>query len=372
MKNIVKLYAPILRKDDATREVEGYAFVNEDVGDGVILPRSLMEAMTDDYMKWANVREMHQPRAVGTVTTLTWDDKGALMRVKVVDDEAWKKVEEGVLRGFSVGVKLRSAVKTPDGSVRATNGVWFETSLVDRPKDPDSPFAIARMDDEAEEGEVEVTEETTETEEEEVETTEDADRGEFLDSLKSAANFWVLDAVCSRLNSALWSCLSDNRQDDMPGIIDEFKKFVTGGGLQRSETLTEAELSLLGAITPRMEAATATLQVMPAHSELVTRAETAETSVTRLEGELATVRAELEALRAEPDPTQPKPVLTFNPVERLIGRGGLPSPESAEAKAKSDADQELRALMAEDWSTKTEAEKQAAIARVAALKALVA
>lgn len=362
MKNIVKLYAPILRKDDATREVEGYAFVNEDVGDGVILPRSLMEAMTDDYMKWANVREMHQPRAVGTVTTLTWDDKGALMRVKVVDDEAWKKVEEGVLRGFSVGVKLRSAVKTPDGSVRATNGVWFETSLVDRPKDPDSPFAIARMDDEAEEGEVEVTEETTETEEEEVETTEDADRGEFLDSLKSAANFWVLDAVCSRLNSALWSCLSDNRQDDMPGIIDEFKKFVTGGGLQRSETLTEAELSLLGAITPRMD--------MPDQSELVTRAETAETSVTRLEGELATVRAELEALRAEPDPTQERPVLTFNPVERFIGRGGLPPEGSAEAAKADELKAEYRALMAEDWATKSEAEKQAAALRVAELKKL--
>lgn len=128
-------YCPIERRDDESRIVEGYTFVNEEVGDGYRLTRAAMEAASSDFMRFANVREMHQPNAIGVVESLTWDDTGCLVRVKVVCDKAWEKVKSGVLKGFSVGAKpVISRGKT------VLSCIWSELSLVDRPFDPGALF----------------------------------------------------------------------------------------------------------------------------------------------------------------------------------------------------------------------------------------
>lgn len=143
--------AKITRRDDESRIVEGYCFVNEIVpGEGGIrLKRSAMEAATPDYEKWSNIREMHQPKAIGTARGegvidgekvelgVQWDDKGCFIRCKVVDDEAWKKCQEGVLQAFSIGVRP-TVVRGKD----VESCTWFDTSLVDRPKDPDTPAFV--------------------------------------------------------------------------------------------------------------------------------------------------------------------------------------------------------------------------------------
>lgn len=129
------LTVPITRIDEETREVEGYAFVNEVVpGEGGIrLKRTAMEAATSDYMKWGAIREMHQPSAVGTAVEAKWDEKGLVVRAKIVDDQAWEKCREGVYKAYSVGVQPR-VMRGND--VEACTHV--ETSLVDRPKDEDA------------------------------------------------------------------------------------------------------------------------------------------------------------------------------------------------------------------------------------------
>lgn len=139
----LQLFAPISRVDAKERIVEGHAFVNEVVeGEGGIrLLRSTMEAATPDYMRWGAVREMHQPSAVGTALDVQWDETGAFFRCKVVDDAAWAKVEAGVYKGFSVGVLPR----VMRGN-NVTVACWAETSLVDRPKDPDTAFSVFRAE----------------------------------------------------------------------------------------------------------------------------------------------------------------------------------------------------------------------------------
>src|SRR5712692_3853011 len=139
----IYLFAPITRIDDEERIVEGYCFVNEvvDGEGGIRLKRSAMEEATAEYLQWGAIRSMHQPLAAGTALSIVWDEKGALLRGKIVDDQEWRKVKEGVYKGYSVGVapKLRRGLDVE-------KCVWIENSLVDRPKDWDAKFTLHRAD----------------------------------------------------------------------------------------------------------------------------------------------------------------------------------------------------------------------------------
>lgn len=146
MKTTIKpihLFAPIERVNDDERTITAYAFRNEvvDGEGGVRLRRTAMEAATDDYMQWANIRRMHQPDPVGVAQAVEWDDKGALMTLRVQDDDAWNKVKAGVYKGLSVGVLPRVM-----RGREVTACKWFETSLVDRPKDTDCNFLVVRAE----------------------------------------------------------------------------------------------------------------------------------------------------------------------------------------------------------------------------------
>lgn len=140
MKTIYETF-PISRIDEESREVEGYAFVNEIVpGEGgVRLKRSAMEAATADYLANGTSREMHQPSAVGKPMSVEWDKTGAKVRVKVVDDKAWEKVKAGVYKMFSVGV-IPKVMRGKD--VETAN--WWDTSLVDVGKDKDAKVSVWR------------------------------------------------------------------------------------------------------------------------------------------------------------------------------------------------------------------------------------
>jgi hypothetical protein len=139
-----RLFAEIKRVDDAQRMAEGYAYVNPVVkGEGgVRLLRSTMEEASKGYMEFPAVREMHSGSAVGTGKGIEWDKKGCFIRAKIVDDDAWNKVKEGVYRGFSIG--LSGMLLRGKDVVKAD---WVETSLVDRPADPDARITLFRAVD---------------------------------------------------------------------------------------------------------------------------------------------------------------------------------------------------------------------------------
>ncbi len=107
MRNQVHFYGEIQKRDDAKRLVEGYASTEAVDSDGEIILRSGLQEALDGYMEYGNVREMHSASAVGVTKEAEIDDRGLFIVVKVVDDDAWKKVQEGVYKGSSIGGRVK-------------------------------------------------------------------------------------------------------------------------------------------------------------------------------------------------------------------------------------------------------------------------
>jgi phage head maturation protease len=135
-------YAPISKTDDDKRMVYGYASTEAVDSQGEVVKKDAIAAAIDDYMKFANIREMHQASAVGKAKQATVDAKGLYLAAKVVDDVAWNKVKEGVYNGFSIGGR----VKTMIGN-EITGLSLSEISLVDRPANPEAIFDVWKLDD---------------------------------------------------------------------------------------------------------------------------------------------------------------------------------------------------------------------------------
>ena len=136
----MRLYAPIVKIDSEQRMVFGYASTEALDSQGEIIKREAVEAALPAYMRFANIREMHQPSAVGIAKQADVDDKGLYLTAKVVDDDAWAKVKEGVYKGFSIG----GHVVTRDPADRSviTQIELSEISLVDRPANPEAVIDI--------------------------------------------------------------------------------------------------------------------------------------------------------------------------------------------------------------------------------------
>lgn len=92
----------------------------------------------------APLREMHQLSAVGAGKEMDFDDsvKSIHMGFKVVDDDAWVKVQEGVYTGFSQGGRY---VKTwKKGALTYYTADPGEISLVDNPCLPSATFEYVK------------------------------------------------------------------------------------------------------------------------------------------------------------------------------------------------------------------------------------
>ncbi len=137
-------YMPFERVDDEKREVEGVCYANASVvGDKWNLTRGAMERALPRYMEMPCVRAMHQSIAAGKGEQAWIDDDGKIhLRSVIVDDNEWKKVKAGVYRGYSIGGK---PIIARGHNIEEFD--WIETSLVDRPKDPDAVFDIVRVEE---------------------------------------------------------------------------------------------------------------------------------------------------------------------------------------------------------------------------------
>lgn len=141
----MRFYGSISRVDAEQRMVWGYAStIDADCADGQIITRGALENAVDDYMRFANIREMHQPSAVGVAREASVDDGGLYIGAYVQDDVAWKKVTAGVYKGFSIGAKATDRDPQDRKVVRGIN--LIEISLVDRPADPGAVFDVWRAE----------------------------------------------------------------------------------------------------------------------------------------------------------------------------------------------------------------------------------
>jgi phage head maturation protease len=134
----MRFYWPIAKVDAEQRMVWGYASTEAEDDQGETVTREALAAALDDYMRFANIREMHQPSAVGIATQASVDDKGLYLAAKIVDADAWQKVVEGVYKGFSIGGRV-TARDVADR--RLITGLRLtEISVVDRPANPEAMF----------------------------------------------------------------------------------------------------------------------------------------------------------------------------------------------------------------------------------------
>jgi hypothetical protein len=155
MKNL-NLFAQIAKIDEAKREVWGVATSEIVDKDGEVFDyqssKPYFKSWSDEIAKatdgksLGNVREMHEPSAVGKLVEIGFDDELKEIRVvaKIIDDHAWQKCTQGVYTGFSIGGAYVSAWKEGDFTRYTARPV--EISVVDNPCNPGAHFTAVKAD----------------------------------------------------------------------------------------------------------------------------------------------------------------------------------------------------------------------------------
>lgn len=146
----MKLFAQISKVDEQKRLVYGRAVQEVADNSGEIYDyetsKPYFKSWSEDFEKstdgksLGNIRAMHGTIAAGKATSVDFDDKEKAVDItaKVVDDNEWKKVIEGVYTGFSIGG--RYIKKWTDGDLVRYTASPNEISLVDKPCIPTAKF----------------------------------------------------------------------------------------------------------------------------------------------------------------------------------------------------------------------------------------
>lgn len=144
MDDNIRLYLPFAKKDNDKRVVAGYATSEALDSQGEIVKLDAIKKALPDYMKFGNIREMHQWSAVGKAVQATVDEskKALYLVAKVVDENAWQKCKEGVYNGFSIGGRILKKINNEIQELTLN-----EISLVDRPANPSAVFSLVKMAD---------------------------------------------------------------------------------------------------------------------------------------------------------------------------------------------------------------------------------
>lgn len=142
------VFAPILKKErqsDGTLLVTGIATDDTlDIDDQIADPEWLERAMPA-WFEYGNIREQHSNVAAGVATKLEQDGSRHIVTARVVDPNSVNKVELGVLKGFSIGIRnprIAHDKAAPGG--RIVDGEIVEVSLVDRPANPSCMIELAK------------------------------------------------------------------------------------------------------------------------------------------------------------------------------------------------------------------------------------
>ena len=156
MNSLATSYAQIVKAEkqaDGTLKVYGKATDDSlDIDSQICDPNWLAAAMPDWFESGGNIREQHSNIAAGVATD--YERKGAehFITALVVDPVSVKKVETGVLKGFSIGIRSPRIIRDEKAANgRIIDGQIVEVSLVDRPANPNAKLMLAKA---AENGEL--------------------------------------------------------------------------------------------------------------------------------------------------------------------------------------------------------------------------
>jgi hypothetical protein len=92
------------------------------------------------------VRAMHGRVAAGKLTDIAFDDdaRRVIVSAKIVDDDEWRKVQEGVYTGFSQGGRYLKRWPDPETGLIRYTAEPQEISLVDLPCLPEATFEVVK------------------------------------------------------------------------------------------------------------------------------------------------------------------------------------------------------------------------------------
>jgi HK97 family phage prohead protease len=141
----LRFYGDIQRVNTEERIVSGYAATTQEASDGLTIVRDAYASALTEYMRFANIREMHRPSAVGVAREAEVDDTGLWIDAFIQDADAWDKVKTGVYKAFSIGAKITERDAEDETLIRGIRIV--EISLVDRPADPGAVIEVFRAED---------------------------------------------------------------------------------------------------------------------------------------------------------------------------------------------------------------------------------
>ena len=149
MSNLTTAFFQIEKADrnaDGTMTVYGKATddsidIDQQICDGNWLDR----AMPHWFKTGGNIREQHSNIAAGVATDYEAKADGHYISALVVDPVSVKKVEAGVLKGFSIGIKNPRVTRDKSAANgRIVDGQIVEVSLVDRPANPNCQLVLAK------------------------------------------------------------------------------------------------------------------------------------------------------------------------------------------------------------------------------------
>lgn len=158
----MKLFAQITKVDEAKRLVIGRAVQEVPDRSDEIFDYATSKVHFEDWSKsfsddtdgksLGNLRAMHGKVAAGKLTGIDFHDtdKAIDISAKVVDDNEWAKVLEGVYTGFSIGgsyVGERVTEKIDGKDIKRYTAKPSEISLVDSPCIPTAKFFEVRKAD---------------------------------------------------------------------------------------------------------------------------------------------------------------------------------------------------------------------------------
>jgi hypothetical protein len=157
VKNQMEKFIPLSKADAAQRLVYGYATAELPDKAGEICDYATTKPF---YEQWSaevakasggkslgNLRSMHGKTAAGKIAAIAFNDEEKRIEIaaKIVDDEEWRKIEEGVYTGFSQGgayVKRWADPERPD--LTRYTAQPSEISLVDLPCLPEAAFELVK------------------------------------------------------------------------------------------------------------------------------------------------------------------------------------------------------------------------------------
>jgi hypothetical protein len=145
-------YAALIKsekQEDGTLKVYGKATDDSiDIDQQICDDDWLKRAMPDWFVTGGNVREQHSNIAAGVATDYEAKADGHYITALVVDPVSVKKVEAGVLKGFSIGIRGPRVVRDSKAAGgRIVDGQIIEISLVDRPANPNAKLMLAKAAD---------------------------------------------------------------------------------------------------------------------------------------------------------------------------------------------------------------------------------